>query len=77
PQCPDHPNENSETACRACKLRREWDQANEQRAAADELDAKRRSKQVQANCPRCQGTNTYEDDLGVHPCQPHLEAINA
>lgn len=73
PQCHEH-SENYDGPCRACKRRRKWDEANPG-VLANELERKRAAKeQLRVNCPRCHGHNTYEDESGVHPCQPHLEA---
>lgn len=71
--CAEHPN-GTERKCFACgqarrsypRRKAEWDDANKQALKA-----------IRENCPRCEGTNTYEDDDGVHPCNPHLEANHA
>jgi hypothetical protein len=82
PDCPLH-EENSENPCPDCMKRRKWDGANAEQIAADEVKAKRDSKWLQANCIRCHGANTYEDEHGaVIPCHPHQhpeyqEAVNA
>lgn len=73
PQCHEH-SENYDGPCRKCKRRREWDEANVGVAAANELERKRAARELRENCPRCHGHNSYEDEFGVHPCQPHLEA---
>lgn len=59
PECPKHPDGNSEDEdCRRCMRRRIWDEAN----AADELAVKRREREALADaikaCPDCQGTHT-------------------
>ncbi|UAW08550.1 hypothetical protein SEA_MADMEN_72 [Mycobacterium phage MadMen] len=74
PHCPDHA-ENYDGPCRKCQRRREWDEANAGVLAASELERKRAMRERRENCPRCKGLNTYEDETGVHPCQPHLEAL--
>jgi hypothetical protein len=58
PQCSKHPNSNSEDAyCRGCMNRRKWDERHAADMAADELDAKRRSRdaatQAVRDCPCC------------------------
>ena len=55
PQCPDH-EENSGTNCRACGRRRKWDEAHEAQSKADDLDERRRAREVRDNCPTCHGT---------------------
>ncbi|WP_232491108.1 hypothetical protein [Mycobacterium dioxanotrophicus] len=73
PKCSKH-KENHDGPCFACGRRREWDKANPG-VLANELERKRAAKeQLRINCPRCHGHNTYEDETGVHPCQPHMEA---
>ncbi|TDZ92109.1 hypothetical protein CCUG60885_04223 [Mycobacteroides salmoniphilum] len=56
PQCHDH-EENHEGPCRPCKLRREWDEANADFVAADELERKRAAKAAAAkalkDCDLC------------------------
>ncbi len=80
PQCPDH-EENHTGPCRACERRRKWDEAHADELKTNELERKRAAKEaatrLRENCPRCKGTNTYEDADGVHPCQPHQEAAHA
>lgn len=44
PHCSKHPEENSETNCRACMRRRKWDEKHAELAAADELQRKRDEK---------------------------------
>jgi len=79
PHCSKH-KENYEGPCRACKRRREWDEAHADALKANELEAKRREKEaaksLRENCTRCGGNNTYEDDRGVHPCD-HKESRHA
>lgn len=79
PHCQNH-EENHEGPCRACKKRREWDDAHADEAAANELDRKRAERdaaqRLRENCPRCQGTNTYEDVGGTHKCD-HQVASHA
>lgn len=59
PPCSKHP-ENSDKPCRACKLRRQWDEAQAERQVADELHARRLAKERSENCPDCHGTNTVD-----------------
>ena len=73
PECHEH-SENYSGPCRSCERRRKWDEANAGGVAANELERKRAAKELRENCPRCHGHNTYEDEFGVHRCQPHLEA---
>lgn len=74
PECHEH-SENYDGPCRKCKRRRKWDEANVGVVAAAEVDRKRALKALRENCPRCHGTNTYEDETGVHTCSPHIEAV--
>lgn len=67
PECHEH-TENYNGPCRKCKRRREWDEANRGVVAAAEVDRKRALKALRENCPRCHGTNTFEDETGVHKC---------
>lgn len=72
PNCPDH-EENFEGPCRRCQKRREWDETHESQVAADELDRKRRLREIAANCPDCHGTNTIEvGDNEVRKCDHGL-----
>lgn len=74
--CPDHPND-TDKPCIPCKragaVHKAWVAAAPRRAA----ERAAASKALRENCPRCHGTNTYEDERGVHPCRPHLEATHA
>lgn len=60
PQCPDH-QENYDGPCRRCQRRREWDEANAKAVEADELNRKRKAREIAANCPVCGGTNWIPD----------------
>uniref|UniRef100_UPI001AEC1EC7 hypothetical protein n=1 Tax=Mycobacterium sp. DL99 TaxID=2528957 RepID=UPI001AEC1EC7 len=60
-------------SCLPCKRRREWDKAHPEYFAQLEAEERQRKESLRTNCPRCHGLNTYEDEAGVHPCQPHLE----
>lgn len=59
PKCSKH-QENAETGCRACMRRREWDEAHEQAARADEVTQRRLAKERADNCPVCHGTNVID-----------------
>ena len=69
--CPDHPND-TDKPCIPCKrtgaIHKAWVDAAPQR----EADRAKAAKALRDNCPRCKGTNTYEDEDGVHLCRPHL-----
>ncbi|MGE2733817.1 hypothetical protein [Mycolicibacterium vaccae] len=73
PNCPKHETDSDED-CRACMRRRLWDEEHAQAAQLGELEEARRRRELRENCPRCHGTNTYDDERGVHPCRPHLAA---
>ncbi len=60
PQCCKHPNGNDDGACRGCMKVRQWDEANADAIKADELDAKRRAREIAERCPDCNGTNLIE-----------------
>ena len=58
PKCARHPDGNQgDENCRGCKRCREWDERN---AEANELDARRRAREIADNCPDCHGTNLIE-----------------
>lgn len=44
PQCPNHETNYEDGVCRPCMKRRQWDEANSGRLAADELEHKRAAK---------------------------------
>lgn len=60
PKCSKH-EENYDGPCGACKRRREWDEANATAVEADELNRKRKAREIAANCPVCGGTNWIPD----------------
>ena len=60
PQCPQH-EENSPTPCPACLRRRRWDEARETEQADDELDERRRARELRDRCAICKGTNWIPD----------------
>jgi hypothetical protein len=72
PQCSLHET-NSETGCRPCKRRREWDERQELAALDDELAQRRQLKDIADNCVTCQGTNWIPDTDPAVKCT-HQEA---
>jgi hypothetical protein len=84
-KCPRHLNVTNPPDCGGCasasREHKRW--VNEQKAVAEqraqnELSERRQRKLMQESCPRCEGTNTYEDDNGdVRKCSPHQEAQHA
>jgi len=75
PTCSRHETDSDEN-CRACMRRRLWDEEHAATAQLSELDEQRRRRQARETCPRCEGTSTYEDESGVHPCD-HQAARHA
>jgi len=72
PECHEH-STNHDGPCRACKRRRDWDERHEGEALRSELEQKRRLREIANNCPRCQGTNTYQVASNmVAKCDPHI-----
>lgn len=67
PECSKH-SENSDTGCRPCMKRRQWDEAHEQ----TELDRRRITRAlIKARsdaCPICQGTNWIPDTEPAVKC---------
>lgn len=76
PECRKHET-NSDDACIPCMKREKWDKAHPEYFAQLEAEERQRKELLRINCPRCHGLSTYEDESGVHTCQPHLEASNA
>lgn len=74
PPCQRHPT-GTERPCSACGARREWERARAAAAKADELDARRRARELADNCPDCHGTNLTEvADDEVRKCDhPYAE----
>lgn len=68
PHCPDH-EENSDTPCPKCRRRREWDEQHEAEVKRDELERKRRLKEVIAACPLCDQNGMVEVDNGLVRCE--------
>lgn len=85
PQCSKH-HENHDGPCRACKRRREWDDAHQAQVEADELNAKRTAKaaaiQARHECRFCDddgwllGADRTPADPAVK-CQAHQKTANA
>jgi hypothetical protein len=75
PECSKH-EENSDTGCRACMKRRQWDEAHAQSERDDELARRRQLKELADNCPVCHGTNWIPDTDPAIRCD-HQEAANA
>ncbi len=73
PECSKHETNYEGGSCLPCKRRREWDKAHPEYFAQLEAEERQRKELLRINCPRCHGLSTYEDEAGVHPCQPHLE----
>jgi hypothetical protein len=82
PKCNRH-KENSPTPCPACKARREWEEAEAARLAADELTTRRRRREAIDLCKLCDqnGQRDFGSFVGkcTHPDNPpdHQEASNA
>lgn len=77
PICSKHRNGNPDDEnCRGCRRCRDWDEAN---AKADELDTKRRQREISENCPDCHGTNVIEvGDNAARKCDhPYAKAAHA
>jgi hypothetical protein len=69
PICPKHGDNNAETPCRACKVRREWVAAAALARERDELDQRRQLREAALSCPDCHGTNMVDDgDNRVRKC---------
>ncbi|MGV0805790.1 hypothetical protein [Mycolicibacterium setense] len=76
PECHEH-SENYGGPCRKCERRRKWDEANAEAVKADELDRKRKAREIAAACPLCKGTNLIEvGDNEVRKCD-HQAARHA
>lgn len=75
PECSQH-EENSDTNCRACMRRRQWDEKQEQSKHDDELAQRRHRKEISDNCAICHGTNWIPDTDPAVKCD-HTEAAHA
>lgn len=71
PSCAKHPNGNpADVPCVGCAKVREWSREHAAEIAADELEAKRRRRDIADNCPDCRGTNLVEvGDDEVRKCE--------
>ena len=68
-KCPTHRNHTDVPKCYKCQKAREANEAWHEAKKADELDARRRLKELRENCALCKGTNTIEvDDGSVRKC---------
>lgn len=75
--CSKHP-EGTERPCAACRRAREGHEAWESAQRDDELDQRRRLKEIADNCPVCQGTNWIPDTEPAVRCDHNAEkAANA
>jgi len=78
PICSKHPhgNDNDEN-CRGCMKARQWDESHAAELQADELEAKRRAREISEQCPDCHGTNVI--DIGVNAVRKcyHRAAVHA
>lgn len=80
PVCSKHRKGNpNDDNCRGCMRIRRWDADNAESIKADELDAKRRSREIAEHCPDCHGTNTIEvGDNAARKCDhPNSELAHA
>lgn len=59
PHCPDH-EENHDGPCKRCERRRKWDEQHEADVQRDELERKRRLREIAANCPVCHGSGVTD-----------------
>ena len=78
PTCSKHPNGNlNDEPCQGCKRVREWEKARAVEAEADQLDERRRLREIRDNCPHCCGTNVIEIREGVVAKCDHQAAAHA
>jgi hypothetical protein len=78
PICSKHPQGNdTDENCRGCMKTRQWDESHAADAQADELEAKRRAREISEGCPDCNGTNVIDiGDNEVRKCT-HPDVIHA
>ena len=76
PICRKH-KENSDAPCAACRKRREWAEDEAASRAADELHAKRLSRERGEQCQTCHGTNWIPDTEPAIKCNHQRKEINA
>lgn len=78
PVCRKHNDGNpNDDPCRACQRVREWDEANADRLAADELAAKREARERAEQCPVCHGTTWVPDTEPAIRCYHDATAAHA
>lgn len=76
PICSKHGETNSDTPCRPCMKRREWAERQAHDLERDQLEQRRRLKDLRDNCPTCVGTNLVEVSEGyVVKCE-HDQAVS-
>lgn len=75
PTCRKHPGGNAEMPCAACGRRRKWESAQEEARKRDELDSRRRLKELRENCPLCLGTNVVEVSDGAARKCDHQQGV--
>jgi hypothetical protein len=77
PSCARHPNGNpSDDPCHGCGRVRKWDERYGSTEVAEADAAKRRLRDIAANCPDCLGTNLIEvNDSAVAKCQHPYAAV--
>lgn len=77
PHCPEHA-ENHDGPCKRCERRRKWDEQHEADVQRDELERKRRLREIAANCEHCHGTNVIEvGNNAVRKCDHGQEPDDA
>jgi hypothetical protein len=71
PHCAKHPQGNpDDDPCRGCQRTRKWDEDHAANIEADELENRRRQRDIADNCPDCHGTNLIEvDDNAARKCE--------
>jgi len=78
PICSKHGETNADTPCRTCMKRREWAEAQANALERDQLEHRRRLKELRDNCPQCAGTNLVEVHEGlVVKCEHHQAVSHA
>ena len=76
PICSKHGETNSDTPCRPCMKRREWSERQADDVERDQLEQRRRLKDLRDNCLICAGTNLVEVREGyVVKCE-HDQAVS-
>lgn len=77
PQCSKH-EENTDTGCRACMRRREWDEQHAERTAADDLNRKRLERaaatKARDDCTMCDGDGWLLGSDGT-PVEPAVKCV--